>query len=700
MEVAKIHQDQLARIKKNVRESYEYFKPNYDRFNEFRRFVFESSLSNDDMALLTTLSKPQLEFNVLEAYISRQLGEFSKQEPSIEVSADDEDNADPLTIHVVEQNTRHFLFDSKNNHQRYEVYRDILSGGFSVFKMKTDYANHMSFNQVILYEHADPTMCGFDQLARAPHKGDGRFCFELFPMDEEDFKAEFPKVKMEKLNFNRAFGGFNWSYSAGNKRIVIVGDYYEKKLKNTTIVQLADDQVMTLDKYNNMIKNWNDIALPPAIKTRRKTIIESIVRYRMIDTEVLEYEETDFDMLPLVYVAGNAVLIKTNKNGNIHELTRPYVYHAKGAQKMKNFAGISLANEIENIVQHKFMIAKEALPKEEDWLQAYKDVQKASVLVYNAYTEQDSDKPIPNPLSPVPRVPAPPEVVQAFTGSDSLIQNILGSYDAALGINNNQLSGIAIVEAATQSNSAAMPFIVGFLHGLQRVAEIYISLLPKYVTTPRTIPVMGIDGKKEYVKVNQPDGVSLFYDSNVLNVKVEAGVSFQVQKSRAFNSISELMGRSKLFDQFMNERGLPVLLDNMEIRGIEQLKDMVGAWMEELQKQKEMAMKQAQQQAQMNPMVMKNQIEQQKIQLKASEQQQQMAVDQQKLRQAQMKMLVDALTSKDSNDVQLVKAETERFAKQVDLALRRHDMGHQHRKDRAEFHHKVSQPKSENRTPQ
>ncbi len=64
---AKRHQEKLERIKENVRRSYEYFKPNYDRYNSFRKFVFDTSLSADDISLLTDLSRPQLEFNVLEA---------------------------------------------------------------------------------------------------------------------------------------------------------------------------------------------------------------------------------------------------------------------------------------------------------------------------------------------------------------------------------------------------------------------------------------------------------------------------------------------------------------------------------------------------------------------------------------------------------------------------------------------------------
>lgn len=700
MDVAKTHQDQLARIKENVRKSYDYFKPNYDRFNEFRRFVFESSLTNDDIALLTTIGKPQLEFNVLEAYVSRLMGEFSKQEPSIEVSADDQDRVDPVTIHVVEQNLRHFLFDSKNYHTKYEVYKDLISGGFSTFKIGTEYANPMSFNQVITFDRVyDPTLCGWDQTAKYSHKGDGRFCFELFPKEEEEFKEEFPDVDIKKISFNRAFGEFNWAYSAGNTKIIIVADYYEKKKKRVKIVQLADNRVITYDDYKKMIDEWADITQPPAIKGKpRFTEMETIVRYRLIDNQVLSYEETDFPYFPLVFVDGNSIMVKTNKNGNVHQLTRPYVYHAKGAQRLKNYAGVSLANEIENMVQHKFMVAKEALPKEEDWLEAYKDVQKANVIVFNALFEQDPDKPIPNPIREVQRVPAPPEVVQAFSSSDALIQNILGSYDASLGINNNQLSGIAIVEGATQSNAAAMPYVIGFLQGLQRVAQLYISLLPKYVKTPRTLPVMGIDGKKDYVKVNSPDGVPLFYDENVLNVKVEAGVAFQIQKNRALQQIIALQGQSKLFDQFMNEKGLPVLLDNMEIRGIDQLKSMVDEWLKELQKQKEMAMQQQQQEMQNNPLVQRNMMQAAKLQQDQQKNQQKFMIDMEKLRQAEIKVLADALMAKESNATQLVKAETERFAKKVDLAIKGRDMHHRHMKDKAEFHHKLIQPtKYENR---
>lgn len=701
-EVAKKHQKQLARIKLNVKNSYEAFRPNYERYHEFRRFVFETSLSSDDIALLQGLEKPQIEFNISEAYISRLMGEFSKQEPAITVGADDDSRADPETIKVVENHIRHILRDSKNYHTRWEIMKDLYSGGFSVGKVWTDYAHSMSMNQVLNVDRVfDPTLCGWDQTARYSHKGDGRFCFELFPYELEEFKKENKHLDLSKISFNRAFAGFNWSYLNGNEKIILVCDYYEKKKRKVQIVETSDNRVMTVGEYQHLLDTWDDFAPPPVVKGEpRWTTLETICRYRCVENQVIEYTETDFTYFPLIFFDGNSIMLKNPKtSGAVQQYTRPYVYHAKGAQKLKNFAGITLANEMENIVQHKFIVAKEALPKEMDWLNAYKDMQKPSNMVFNAFFEQDPDKPIPNPIREIQRVPTPPEVVQTFSSTDSLIQNILGSYDASLGINDNQLSGVAIVEAATQSNSAAMPYIVGFLQGLNRIAEIIIDLIPKYYVTPRTIPVMNIEGKADYVKINQDGGVDVNYDTNVLNVKVEAGVSFQIQKSRALQQLMGLMGTSELFNRFMNEKGLPVLLDNIEIRGIDSLKLMVEEWMQQLEKEKQMAMQAQQQEQQQNPLIIKNQIEIQKLQQKAKEDQQeaqfknrQFQVDMRKQNLEEQKIRSQIKMAHENNLTQRIKAETERYAKRLELAMKEKDMHHRHFREAIETKHKVNQP--------
>lgn len=705
--VAKSYQDELVKIKKDVKNAYEANQSNYDRFNEFRRFIFDSSLTGDDITLLNAEGKPAIEFNISEAYISRLMGEFSKQEPSVAVGAEDEDQADPTMVHVVEGHMQHTFRNSKNYNTRWEIMKDLYSGGFSTGKVLTDYRHPMSMDQDIMIDRCfDPCLTGFDQTARLSHKGDGRFCFELFPYECQEFedlaKEHGWDVDIKKLSFSRQFSAFNWTYLNGNIKIVLVCDYYKKKKRRVKILRLSNNRVVTEADYKLMQDQWEaqgQIAqLPQPIGKSRWTTIETVCRYRCIENEVLEYEETDYTFFPLINFSGNSIWLKNPKtSGAVQEMTRPYTYHAMGAQKLKNYAGITLANELENMTQSKFMVAKEALPKEEDWLDAYTNPQSPNNMVFNAFYENNPEQAIPNPIMPVPRVPAPPEVVQAFTGSDSLIQNILGSYDAALGINDNQLSGVAIIEAATQSNAAAMPYVVGFLQGLQRMAEIILDLIPKYYTTPRTIPVMGKDNEPAYVKINQPDGVHMEYDVHTLNVSVTAGVSFGIQKSRALQQLIAVMGVSKRFDEFMNDKGLPTLLDNLEIRGIDQLKMGVEDWLKEQDQMKQVAMQQQQQEMQNNPQVLKAKAEMAKIQQKGQQDQAQnmldakrLQLDEQNLQNAQIKILADMKMTQEANQTQRLKAEAERYSKGVELAMKRKDMLHTHVKDAIGLHHSIA----------
>lgn len=665
-------QDKLEKIKKNIKTSYDYFKPNYDRFNEFRKFVFKTSLTNDDVTLLKDLGFPQLEFNILEAYISRLLGEFSKSEPAIEVSAQQPDKLSASTVEMVYDHLRFALSDDNNEHTRYEVYKDLLSGGFSSMKIFTDYESPMSLQQNIYIERAfDPTLCGYDPKSRLSHKGDGKFAFELFPMTLEEFKEEYPKIPTSEISFSKKLQGFNWSYRTNDLKTLIVADYYVKEPRRMKIVLLRDGRVLPKYKYDEMVMNWSDLgSVPPAIIKERSTKIDHIVRYRLIENMILEHEETDFTMLPLVFIDGDSIMIRGENNGDVQQLTRPYVYHAKDAQRLKNRAGIGLANAIENMVQHKFSVAEEALPNQTEFLEAWINPQKANVLVRKAFLDNNPDQPIPSAFQQLQPIPAPPEIAQTFQGTDSLIQQILGSYDAALGINKNQLSGVAVVEAATQSNSAAMPYVIGFMQGLQRCAEIYVDLIPKYWITPRTIPMKDSKGERYYLPINQNNNPTFDYESNALKVSIKAGASFQVQKSRTLQMVKEMMGMSPLFAQFIAEKGLRFVLDNMEGKGIEQLKDMVDSWLQQMQQQQQQAMMQQQQEMQNNPAVMKQQLEMQKIQMEREKMQLTHQIDLLKLEVEHNKLDADILIQNKKDKMDLTRAALDHHEKMTSKLMK------------------------------
>jgi hypothetical protein len=696
--IAKRNKDQLSRLKQSVESSRKYFLPNYRRFDEFRKFIYDTSISDSEKSVLDVLKKPQIECNILEAFVSRLCGEFSKQEPSINVSSVDGNNIDLQTTEVVQGYIRGLFLDANHDSFQYDVYRDLLSGGFSVMKVWTEYQEE-SFDQIIkIGRPYDVTMTGFDPLARKHHKGDGRYCFELFPKTKEEFEEEFPDINVDSMTFSSNMEGFSWSYYNENEEVIIVCDLYEKKKSKKKLVKLSDGKTMLeseyedyINKFNNDISSGRTIRQPATIVKSRMVDVETICRYRFIENQVLEYLETDYKMLPLIFVDGNSVMLKNGAQANV-QMTRPYVFQAKGTQKLKNFAMQTLANELENMVQHKWKVAKEGIPPE--YSDAYTDSQIPNVLIYNAYKDNNPALQLPAPMEVV-RPQIPQEITNTLTLTDNLTQMILGSFDSQLGINDNQLSGVAIVEAATQSNSAAMPYIVGFLRGLNRLGEVILDLLPKYYKMPRTLPIIKQDGARDYVSVNQPGGVNLNYGQSALQIKVEAGVNFAIQKSRALNQLTALMQASPLFAQFMNADGLEVLVDNLEIYDADQLKVKAKQYMQQMKQQQAMAAKQAQSGQQNNPMI---QLKQQELQLKAQQMQSsdqydqaRLQIDQEKLANERLKMSLDAKSSFNDQMVQADKAQAERQRSKADVDLALHDQLHRHAKESAELIHNINQ---------
>lgn len=710
--------DKLQRIKKDVRGSNEYFKKNCDRFHTYRRYVFETNIDSAMRTALRDQGKPVIEFNILPAYVYRLLGEFAKHEPSIEVRPAGGIPIDPDVIKLVEEHIRHINYEANKNSCDYEVYKDLLSGGFSVMKVTTDYESPMSFNQIIKKERVfDPTLCGFDPMARHSHKGDGRYSFELYPKTLEDFNREYPGVDTSKVSFSRDIEGFNWSYLNNQQNeILLMGEFFEKKRKKARIVKLANNRVMTTKNYEKFEAWWESEGfieqIPKPVGKSRMTDLEAIERFMVIESEVFDRKETDYTYLPHVFVDGSSAILQEGTANNTYQFTTPYVYHAKGMQDLKNFAGQCLGNYLENLIQHKFIVKKEAIPQEEEYLEALNDHQHANTIVVNAYSENQPDKPIPDPIREVVNVPAPPEVMGTFTQTDQASQMILGTFDAALGINDNQLSGVAVIEAATQSNAAAFPYLVGFLQAETQCANIMSDLIPKRMMNAQSLPVVSNEGERDYKKINgkNADGSRqprMDYDERALNVEISAGVNYAIAKNRALQQIFMMMQASPTAAEFFSTEGFPEILENMEFHGSDIVKEKAKKWLEEKKsqppqpspEQMKMQLEQAKMQGKQQELMVKTQSKQQELAAKQQMHQTQVQLDILKLQQDQAKLMADLRMSEDQNYRENKRAAVEHGTKLHDQHLKHEDQQHKHNmahhesvRKSVELHHQINQP--------
>lgn len=694
----------LEQNKTNIRDAYQYFNPNYRRFNFFKKFVFETSLSTSDKNSLASRGMPQLEFNILESMISKQRVEFAGHEPTLNVvPVENSESIDTQLIKTLEGHVRYIISDSNTDNLEYDIFSDQLAGGFSVMKIYTDYLHERSLDQKICVRRVfDPTLCGFDKMAVKSHKGDGMYCFELFPKTREDAERLYGSDITKKMRFSRALEGFNWSYQSDNgEEILLIADYYYKKIKKVKLVRLVTGQVMEERHYEKFAEDWNENSFIQAPVVIGKPVEKEIVTINhniMTEYDIIEHNETDYKHLPLIFVDGNSVTLRSTENGSACQITRPYVYHALGIQRLKNYAGITLANDLENIVQHKFIVQKEAIP--EEYMEAYKDVQKASVLTYNAFLEDDPAIPLQPPQA-VPRVPLPPEVAATFSVSDEITRAILGNYDAALNSpNNNMLSGEAIAQGAMQSNMSSGTYMVSYLRAWNRAGEIILDLIPKYMSTSKSVPVKDLNGKRNFTDVNKEGAPQLNYDPTSLNIRIEAGVNFEIQRARSFEMLNRLMQTVPLFAEYIttDPNGIEMLLDNIDIRGIDSLKEGVAEFVNEKKKQIAEAQKMQQQQMQI-------QAQQAQQQLQMAQQNNPALIKKAELEQKQQKMMIDADQEQQKIDIEKIKVLEEIGLKQdanllasekvnaqnirseVDLKIKELDTKHTHAMDILTLHH-------------
>jgi Phage P22-like portal protein len=688
--------EELKRIKKDIESAYMGFKHNYDRYNNFRRSIFVSTVSTTDTSINKILNRPDIEANILEPNISRLVGQFAKHQPAVRVSAienfrewDERVNSPEKikqradTVEAVEGHLKYLLFEASKLGFQDEIITDTLSGGFSAGYVYTDYKNPRSFEQDIFIKRTfDPTMTYWDLMAREPDKGDARFCGYLIPMHKDEFVREFGEVKagsMQEDSFNAesGVGPFRWSYAAGEEEIMVVAHHFEKKIKKAKIMELANGKVMTAKEYEQFLRDWNEAGYieqaPVIVGKPRMTTLTTICHYKVSENKLLEYEETDYAELPIIFADGNSQLIKDTLNTEIKQFTRPIVYHAMGIQRLKNMALQSLANELENIQQSPWMIAKESIPAQ------YKDPwtspQLASCLVYNAFKDDDPKVPLPIPQM-VQRRPIPPEIMQTVMTTDTIMQTILGAFDSSIArLGERDVSGIAIQESLSLSNAAAQPYVNNYMQFLQSVCNLILKLIPKIYVTPRTIPVLTKEGKKDFVVINDEGGISFDYDENVLQVKVEPGPSFGQQQAKAFEDLVRVQKENPGIAQFMAMEGGEILFDNMEFKGIDRVKEKYEIW------QQEMKQMQQKQQQQPNPEQMKMQLQQQELQQKAEQQKMenqlkmlQMQLEVEKLEVQKAEILASIENQQSNAKVQLEKSHTERISKAAELILKKEDL--------------------------
>lgn len=130
-------------------------------------------------------------------------------------------------------------------------------------------------------------------------------------------------------------------------------------------------------------------------------------------------------------------------------------------------------------------------------------------VIFRAFDDQNRPLPPPRRVNPDG---VDPELLNLQQTQLQKIERILGIYDAALGQQTNEKSGVAIKERAKQSNLANYHFTFNFLEYVRQLGYVVLQSFPSYLTVKQVIPMLDNDDQMVMQEINGHDGISFGED--------------------------------------------------------------------------------------------------------------------------------------------------------------------------------------------
>lgn len=688
--------EKLERFKKNIKEYFGFFDENIQNYKRWMSFAFKDTITADQKSASERMSRPKIQINYTEPFLARLLGEYSSMTPEPVVQGNDTGDRRNAMLTTLIEGHMADIFDRYNESERDQVVLEQCTGGFSVLKVLNDYLNDQTFDQMLgIYKCKDPTLCFFDPMDRSLNKQNSKRWGEIHPFDRRDFEEKYPQFKeySDKLQYNDT-PPMPWSYKNQQQDILLLAEYYNIEYVSKNLVELADNSVKLESDYNQLKKNWTELAPPPVVKRRRKVKQGIVKRYLFIGNKIIDEQIVDYPSCNYFFVPGKSAWIYSDSTSSqVEQVTCSYIKNAVDPQNMLNGMAQAIGAYSERIMAQKYIIEETTVSDPESW----KNPNKPGNLLWRSNPDGQGEKPAP---IPVQQQDLPQTIVVMYQSMMQTMQNALGVYDASLGIYDKDLSGIAIENAATQNNSVSMPFFRNYLCAINCASSFILKMFPKVYIAEMKLPLLDKEGNRHFPTINktlpngEKDPMSLqiqpsTFDLNT-QVKVNAGQTFTLQKDKSLKTMIEMSQAFPRLGDIINRKGLSLVARQLDIRDKDKLEQLIK---EEDEMQKNAP-------PQPNPMQVEIQLKQQEMMMKQQKDQmdaqikiKQLQLDQEKLAN-EMRIAEIQLAQSTANDaIQHEKVMAEINSHRMDAAaslaeaeLKHNDQLHRHTIDVMKMH--------------
>ena len=494
--------------------------------------------------------RPCLTIDQINQYIVQVVNDMRQNKPAIKARPVD-DQADIGTAEVFQGVIRQIEDQSTAQVAYATAGESAVRVGEGYFRVITEYENDTAFDQVIRIKRVPDMFCCYLGPHEMPDGSDAEygFIFEWMPLSK--FRRNWPKAKYTATEFNELQSDY-------------VGNWYDEE-------KICVAEYFYFDYEKKTIEN-------PETGEKRDTRIRSTKWCKLTGVEILEKRDWAGKYIPIIKVIGKEAVIEGRKK--CWGLVRP----AKDTLRMYNYMASALVEKIGLSPKTPFIGAEGQFEGQEDrWGQA--NVQNFPYLQYKAMTVDGTIVPAPQRQPPAPLEVAYVNYLQIAKED---VQASLGMFKAALGKEQPNQSGKAILALTRESDTGTFHFADNQSLSIMYCGRILIDLIPKIYDTARIVKILGEDGKMRTAELDpsQPQAVSEMQDPltgkvrtiynlgvGTYDVTVTVGPSFNTKRMEAATLFTDLANTSK--DPISATVMRYLAIKNSDFNGAEQAAEMM-----------------------------------------------------------------------------------------------------------------------------
>lgn len=509
-------------------------------------------------------NKPRFELNRIQGARIRLIGEHRANRAMVQFLPRDGTSKDELAL-ACEGRFRADWTDSHGDNAGDNAFSEQITGGVGAMRLRSvaeDEDDIESERQRIVFEPiVDADISVFwDLNSKDQQKRDAMHCFVVTAIERASFLKQFPKQDPATWPVNTDSGGTQFDWYTPD--VVKVAEYYVVEHIDVLYFDVkplvGDGYELSEDDLDNDPPDDHDEDEDGPFRTKRETLliegatitegetkkVRQVHKYLLSGSEVLEdCGIINGKCIPVAPFYGIRDFIDNKERWS------GIVRVTADAQRVVNM-GFSRLVEINAFspISVPVFTPEEVMGQQGAW--AKMNIEPAAYMLRNMVDGPDGNKiALPMQYTKPPDIPPATPAILAYAGQE--LKDLLGNNEQREPVTPN-MSGKAIELIQQSKDVMTFIYLDNFKLGMERVGEIYLSMLPDvYVEEGRKMKVVGPDMKtRSSITLGEPgvdqddaiqrDGVIDFSRAK-FDVVVDVGPSTVTKRAAHVSALTQVL---------------------------------------------------------------------------------------------------------------------------------------------------------------